>query len=139
MSAGQSRRTVIGLLVGAAVAGFASTTDAATGLAVLAIATIPALFAVPARGRPVLGVAVAGAGLTAAILGDFGGGAAWTSAAALGAAGVLTVARGGSWTGLARRYDDGVGPDRGDEPHDLWRALDRGEDPTLPDRAGDVD
>lgn len=139
MTAGNSRRTVIGLLVGASVAGLVASADAATGLAVLAIATIPALFAVPARGRPVLGVAVVGSGLAAALLGDLGGGAAWISAVALSAAGVLTVARGSSWTGLARRYDDRAGPDQADEPHDLWRALDRGEDPTLPERAGGVD
>jgi uncharacterized membrane protein (TIGR02234 family) len=56
------------------------------------------------------------------------------------AAGILALVRGRVWPGMSNRYDrDGaeprpraerkavVDPDR---PEDLWKALDRGEDPT---------
>ncbi|MFE2303119.1 TIGR02234 family membrane protein [Streptomyces sp. NPDC059445] len=68
-------------------------------------------------------------------------------AAAAGAlillAGLLALRHGRSWPAMSGRYErDGrprprkakpVDPDR---PEDLWKALDRGEDPTGPDPAG---
>jgi uncharacterized membrane protein (TIGR02234 family) len=75
---------------------------------------------------------------------------AWPLVAATGgalllAAGVIALVRGRAWPGMSNRYDrDGaeprprkqrvaaVDPDR---PEDLWKALDRGEDPT---EAGDA-
>lgn len=126
-----SRSWVIALLGVAALSGLAASSEAATGLALLALATIPALFAVPPPGRLILGVVVAGIGLAAALLGDLGSSAAaWTSVIALLAAGVLTAVRGTRWPGLTRRYGDAAGAESGGEPVDLWRALDRGEDPT---------
>ena len=127
-----SRSWVIVLLAVSALSGLAASAEAATGLALLALATVPALFAVPPRGRPVLGVAVAGIGLAAALLGDLGDSvAAWSSAIALVAAGVLIALRGARWSGLARRYGDATASVGGGEPVDLWRAMDRGEDPTV--------
>jgi uncharacterized membrane protein (TIGR02234 family) len=76
---------------------------------------------------------------------------AWPWLAALGgvlvvAAGVLTVLRGAAWPGMSARYDapagkrSAAGPRRAaaaasapagqPTPADLWKALDRGEDPT---------
>ncbi len=121
----------------AALSGLAAPTEAATGLALLALATIPALFAVPPRARLVLGVAVSGIGLAAALLGDLGSSAAaWTSVVALVAAGALTALRGPRWPSLARRYGDAAGAESRGEPVDLWRALDRGEDPTTRENTG---
>jgi hypothetical protein len=132
-----SRNGVIALLAVSAIGGFAASADAATGLALLAIATIPALYAVPPRGRPVLGVVVAGTGLMTTALGDLdGGAAAWMSSVALVAAGVIITLWGSRWSRLARRYDDEVTDQRAGEPVDLWRALDRGEDPTDGDSPG---
>ncbi len=100
----------------------------------LAVATIPAIYAVPPRGRPALGVVVAGCGLVAAFLGDLAGAAAaYMSAVALVVAGVIVTLRGSKWSRLGRRYDDGVTGQQSGEPVDLWRALDRGEDPTVGD------
>lgn len=64
-----------------------------------------------------------------------------TGAALILAAGVLALLHGRSWPGMSNRYDrDGtVRPPRRaraepvtdpDRPEDLWKALDRGEDPT---------
>lgn len=130
-----SRSWVIALLAASAAAGFAASAESATGVALLALATIPALFAVPARGRPALGVVVGAGGLVAAVLGDLGGAG---SAAAVGivGAGLLIAFRGVSWTGLARRYDETPASRQSAEPVDLWRALDRGEDPTGPNSPG---
>jgi uncharacterized membrane protein (TIGR02234 family) len=49
----------------------------------------------------------------------------------LAAAGLLTVVRGRSWPGMSARYDrPGTTPPAGDDPASLWKALDRGDDPT---------
>jgi uncharacterized membrane protein (TIGR02234 family) len=69
---------------------------------------------------------------------------AWPWLAVLGGlvlacAGVLTVARGTKWPTMSRRYEQRSVPraepsmSRGpiSDPDDAWRALDRGEDPTL--------
>ncbi|MEZ0067613.1 putative membrane protein (TIGR02234 family) [Streptacidiphilus sp. MAP12-20] len=72
---------------------------------------------------------------------------AWPWLAALGgvllaAAGLLTVVKGRAWPGMSARYDaptggaEKAGPRRAarpavtQTPADLWKALDRGEDPT---------
>ena len=48
---------------------------------------------------------------------------------------IIAPARGDGWSRLARRYDDIDGMPTSDrrDPVDLWRALDRGEDPTVGD------
>ena len=49
----------------------------------------------------------------------------------LAAAGLLTVVRGRRWPGRSARYDrPGAAPPAGDDPASLWKALDRGDDPT---------
>jgi uncharacterized membrane protein (TIGR02234 family) len=49
----------------------------------------------------------------------------------LAAAGLLTIARGRRWPGMSARYDrPGAAPPAGDDPASLWKALDRGDDPT---------
>lgn len=129
-----SRSWVVGLLALAAIAGLAANAQAASGLALLAIAAIPAIFAVPPRGRVALGVVVGGCGLVVLLLGEVAGDpAALVSLAALGAAGVIIGLRGMTWPQLARRYDDRATDAPVVEPVDLWRALDRGEDPTATD------
>jgi uncharacterized membrane protein (TIGR02234 family) len=49
----------------------------------------------------------------------------------LAAAGLLTVVRGRHWPGMSSRYErqDTAAP-AGDDPASLWKALDRGDDPT---------
>lgn len=53
----------------------------------------------------------------------------------LAAAGLLTVVRGRRWPGMSSRYDrPGAAPaPRADDPASLWKALDRGDDPTSSD------
>jgi uncharacterized membrane protein (TIGR02234 family) len=52
----------------------------------------------------------------------------------LAAAGLLTVVRGRRWPGMSARYDrPGAAPPPGDDPASLWKALDRGDDPTSGD------
>jgi uncharacterized membrane protein (TIGR02234 family) len=49
----------------------------------------------------------------------------------LAAAGLFTIARGRRWPGMSSRYDrPGAAPPAGDDPASLWKALDRGDDPT---------
>jgi uncharacterized membrane protein (TIGR02234 family) len=49
----------------------------------------------------------------------------------LAAAGLLTIVRGRRWPGMSARYDrPGAAPPAGDDPASLWKALDRGDDPT---------
>ncbi len=51
--------------------------------------------------------------------------------ALLAAAGLLTVVRGRRWPGMSARYDrPGTAPPAGDDPASLWKAIDRGDDPT---------
>lgn len=131
-----SRRATIALLAVAAACGLISTAEAGTGLAVLALATGPALFAVPPRGRGWLGGAVVVIGVGAGALGDLGGDVlSWGAVAALSAAGVLIAVGGRSWPALSGRYGSANGSDGGSsvgaEPTDFWQSLDRGHDPTL--------
>ena len=52
----------------------------------------------------------------------------------LAAAGLLTVVRGRRWPGMSARYDrPGAVRPAGDDPASLWKALDRGDDPTSSD------
>ncbi|MFM9367326.1 TIGR02234 family membrane protein [Streptomyces sp. Da 82-17] len=66
---------------------------------------------------------------------------AWPFVAALGGlllltAGVLALRFGASWPAMSGKYERGSGPAKAapkvdpDRPEDLWKALDRGEDPT---------
>lgn len=136
----RSRTAVLALLAVSAIAGFAAPIDAATGLALLALATMPAIFAVPLRGRRALGVVVATFAVAAALLSDLSGDvAAWASAVALAAAGGLTAVRATSWSGLTRRYGQTDESSQRTEPVDLWLALDRGEDPTMGDSPSPAD
>jgi uncharacterized membrane protein (TIGR02234 family) len=49
----------------------------------------------------------------------------------LAAAGLLTVVRGRRWPGMSARYDrPGAVRPAGDDPASVWKALDRGDDPT---------
>lgn len=122
------------LLAVSAVAGLVSDAGAAGGLVVLAVATAPALFAVPPRGRLPLGLVVVAAAVLAPVLSaDEADPAGWAAAAALAMAGALLAWRGPSWPPLSRRYERGAsagGAADASDPRDLWKALDRGEDPT---------
>jgi uncharacterized membrane protein (TIGR02234 family) len=55
-----------------------------------------------------------------------------TGGVLLAAAGLLTVVRGRRWPGMSSRYDrPGAAPaPRAGDPASLWKALDRGDDPT---------
>jgi uncharacterized membrane protein (TIGR02234 family) len=54
-----------------------------------------------------------------------------TGGVLLAAAGLLTIVRGRRWPGMSARYDrPGAAPSAGDDPASLWKALDRGDDPT---------
>lgn len=131
MSPVSSRSVAVGLLAASALLGFVATAQPATGLAVLALATVPALFAVPPGSRLWLGVVVTGISSAVALLGDLEGQApAWAAVGGLVVAGVTITARGRWWPPLGARYDPATDGDRGDDPRHLWRALDRGEDPT---------
>ena len=128
----RSRWVVIGLLAAGGVCGFASTHDAGSAIAILALAALPALFAVPPRGRPVVAAAMLVAAALVALTAELGAdGLAWAAVGFVCASGVVLALRGSSWPPLASRF--GESPDPGaDEPapDELWKALDRGEDPT---------
>ncbi|MEY9874905.1 putative membrane protein (TIGR02234 family) [Streptacidiphilus sp. MAP12-33] len=146
-------------------------------MALVGLASVVAVFAVRGRGRKLLGVLVALAGVGAvatAVSGALGSEShaldekasrsvglsdiavsslthtGWPWAAVVGgllvvAAGASTVLRGRDWPGMSARYDAPAGK-RGvaasarkgtaasapaqQTPADLWKALDRGEDPT---------
>jgi hypothetical protein len=120
------------LLIAAVVAGFAADKPAASGLALLGIATAPALFAVPPRGRPLLGLAIAGVAVLAGIAGGLGGDVlAWGSLAALVLAGLVIAWWGRRWPALSGRFSSRPAAGAPD-PGSLWRELDRGHDPTDP-------
>jgi hypothetical protein len=143
---GPSRGVVLVLLAVSAAVGFAASNNAASGLALLSLAALPAMFAVPPKGRVALGALVvfvaALVSASAALSDDV---LAWASAAALMGAGVVLAWRGRSWPSWGSRYttasasavrgprdepSNEPGDEPRDEPVDLWRALDRGEDPT---------
>ena len=151
------------------------TTGVPSALALVALASAVAVFAVRGFGRRLLGtlLAFAGAGLVAVCV-TAGTGSAelnrraaaavglssatagqvthtvWPWVAAAGGvlllvAGVLVVTRGRDWPGMSSRYEAperrrvvgpgaaaAAGPARTREqtPADVWKALDRGEDPT---------
>ncbi|MFC3998587.1 Trp biosynthesis-associated membrane protein [Nocardiopsis sediminis] len=71
--------------------------------------------------------------------------AAWPALAAAGAvllvlSGLATAVRGPSWPGMGSRYDRHSAPRtaRADDPAELWKSLDSGEDPTLDPAAPDA-
>lgn len=88
-------------------------------------------------GRRVAGAIVALAGLVVTSVAVFADGEwmLWRVGVLLGAvlslgAGALSAARGQAWAAMSERYDAPGG--RENRPQsDPWRALDRGEDPTL--------
>ena len=104
-----------------------------------ALAGAGALLATRA-GRRVVGalLALAGAGVVAAaVVGStVDGSVAWTAATGLAGlvlagAGGWAALRGHRWPGLGSRYERPAAPERAPvQPVDLWRAIDRGEDPT---------
>jgi uncharacterized membrane protein (TIGR02234 family) len=60
---------------------------------------------------------------------------AWWAVSLLGgalllAAGLLTAVRGAGWAGMSSKYDRDAAPRRAGDPVGMWKALDRGEDPT---------
>jgi hypothetical protein len=128
----RSRWAVIGLLAAGVVCGFASKADAGAAVAILALAALPALFAVPPRGRPVVAAAIVAAAVFVAATAELGDdGLAWTAVCLVCAAGITLALRGATWPPLASRFGDS--PDRTADksaPDELWKALDRGEDPT---------
>ena len=135
MSRFTSRRAAIALLVVAVLFGIIASAAAGSGIAVLAAATVPALYAVPPWARVWLGVALAVIGAGAGALGDLGGDWwAWCTIVALVAAGVVIAVGGRTWPALSGRYgsSSGSGSEQGlrDDPTELWRELDRGHDPT---------
>ncbi|WP_370192061.1 TIGR02234 family membrane protein [Streptacidiphilus sp. MAP5-52] len=123
-------RAVLGALVALAGAGAAY-----TAVAAMANSGSSALDAKAAR-------AIGLANVSATGISD----SAWPWVAVLGGvllvlAGLLTVAKGAAWPGMSARYDAPAGaeparPKRAPaaepthSPADLWKALDRGEDPT---------
>jgi hypothetical protein len=79
-------------------------------------------------------VVLAGAATASVSVGAAGGWPVWRFAVLAGAvlgvlAGGLAVARGPRWAAMSRRYD--APTDRPAHESDPWRALDRGDDPTL--------
>lgn len=128
-----SRLLVTALLALAATCGFASSAEAASGLAVMALAVIPALFAIPPAGRAVLGLLVLAATTLVAIatmaVADL---AMWLMVICLAAAGSLIIWRGRSWAPLGSRFQgaDPQPPGELSDPTALWKAQDRGDDPT---------
>ncbi|MFI9272402.1 TIGR02234 family membrane protein [Kitasatospora sp. NPDC052896] len=137
-------------------------------LALVALASAVAVFAVRGFGRLLVGVLVTLAGIGATVGAALGARntnaldetaaqklalvgttasqvthTAWPWVAAVGgvllaAAGLVTVVCGRAWPGMGARYDaPTTGPARPaaaaglrETPADLWKALDRGEDPT---------
>lgn len=126
------RPAALGLLAVAVGAGLISGVPAADGLALLAAASTAAVFAVPPRGRPLLGAAIVIAAAGVVTLGTDPDAAGWICIVVLGVAGVVTSVWGRSWPPLARRYDRQADAASAADPRDIWRALDRGEDPTGP-------
>lgn len=130
------------------------------GLAVLALAAVAALVATRGTLRRVVGALVLAAGSAIAMAALGAGARAgevaaamrtdradieltlqpWPWVAAVGAllmvsAGILVLVRGAGWPSMSGRYDAGraapVAVNAGDPtPEDLWRSLDRGDDPT---------
>jgi hypothetical protein len=95
---------------------------------VVAVAGVVGILATRTWGRIPVGVALALAGLTAALALH----TEWVAVAGgllLAATGVLVARRGRHWRALGARYDAPTG--RPPTDADLWSALDRGEDPTV--------
>jgi Tryptophan-associated transmembrane protein (Trp_oprn_chp) len=113
------------------VGSLASTLGAVVLLGTIVVAVTRAL------GRRLAGGVVVLAALGAAYVATTasGGWSVWRVAVLLGAVlgacgGALAALRGQQWASMSRRYDAPSAPKPAHES-DPWRALDRGEDPTL--------
>jgi uncharacterized membrane protein (TIGR02234 family) len=141
---GRSLSGVVGALGWAGLAGIAALL-ATRGWARVAIGVLLAAFGViiaiasPAAVRRAHVVSVAGDKSNLARLGGdviVHVNAWWVVSLAggvlLAAAGLLTVVRGRRWPGMSARYDrpGAAPPPAGDDPASMWKALDRGDDPT---------
>jgi hypothetical protein len=99
-------------------------------LALVALAGIPALFAIPPRGRPALGVLVIAVPVLTAAFAEPGADLLfWISVVALLVSGGLTAWRGRTWPAMGSRFGAATSTTTGDTA-ELWRELDRGNDPT---------
>jgi hypothetical protein len=137
-----SRPIALGLLGAAAAAAFASSSRGSTSLGVVALASVAAVFAVQPRGRPLLGVTLVAVAVAVGValmpespLDPL----VLVMVAALAGAGLVVAIRGRRWPALSRRYDPVDAPANAPANagvEDLWRALDRGEDPTVRDAPG---
>jgi hypothetical protein len=118
------RRELAAAVAGCVLAGalllFVHDGTAADAWARVAFGGVVAIAATRGRGRWAVGAALAVAGSFA--LGDFA-----AAGALLALTGALVGARGARWPALGARYDAPAGPP---SDADLWRAMDRGEDPT---------
>jgi hypothetical protein len=125
---------VVVLLAVAAAALFATTGEpVAKGGALFCLAAIGGVLATRRLGRRLVGVGVVVVGAVVVVVGDRT--VVRLSGLLMLLAGVLVAWFGPGWSELSSRYDagGGTGPGGGAparRPHDLWDALDRGEDPT---------
>ncbi len=110
---------------------------AARGGGLFALAAVGGVVATRGLGRRLVGVVTALVGVLVVATGE-----AWsvaTGGTLLVLAGAATAWRATRWPSLSGRYDAGAGGTAraGSNParrsHDLWDALDRGEDPTRED------
>jgi hypothetical protein len=105
--------------------------------ALVALAASLAVLAAGRRGRQVVGVLVAAAGIAATVgaAGAFATATTAWPAIALGSALLLVLAgssvavRGGRWPTMGSRYQPSL--HRAETTRSAWDALDRGEDPTV--------
>ena len=131
----RSRLVVLALLALGAVTGFAADDSSATGLAVLALAGIPVVFAVPRRGLPFVGGAlVAVALLVVMASGTVDDPLTVVSATSVVVSGLVMAWRGRRWPAMAGRFGSADATAR----VDFWRELDRGRDPTAAEEPPDV-
>jgi hypothetical protein len=106
----------------------------ARALALVAVVSILAVFAVRGVARAVVGGVVTAAGLgVLASCAAHGGSSGWRWVAMVGglliaAAGVLVVRHGRSWPSMSNRYEREARA--AGKPLTPWDAIDRGEDPT---------
>ncbi len=142
---GRRGLTVVALLL--AAGGVLLFIGGGRGLGLLAIAGLVAIIATTGIVRTVVGSAMVLVGSVAAFLvltdatstaTDSKRVAAAVGALAIAVAGLLVVAFGRQWPGSGGRYERDRAADVPTKPKttlDQWRALDRGEDPTVDDSA----
>jgi hypothetical protein len=101
----------------------------ARGAGLFCLAAVGGVLATRRTGRRLVGVAITLIGATTLVAGD-------TAAARVGGvlmvvSGAVTAWYGPRWNAMSARYGAGAGETEPEaRPHDLWDALDRGEDPT---------